>query len=816
MKIAVTNLCRGEGKLFFHVDIDEIQADMLVAFHALTRAGQDVPVMAFVGGTPCGMGAYSAGRSFDVALPLLQDDIHFTCLAISSDGTFSQEQTETLNALGVKWRGRLNTLARRGGIDELRNCDKDRTLDRVVFEFWDYLAPESADGLLRGTAYVPCGVSAQPPQLAVFDADMNRVNVKVICSPPRKVASSKNMSAPLWELPFSAAIPANQAYAVLAALDAKGVFLPGFQTVEQWQIQQLAQAVSFVYGNAQWDSGYDSWFCEHRTGASALELQRAASSPQGPTFSIVVPLFRTPLDLFWEMLESVKAQTYPRWELVLVDASPDDAGLAKAVRAAAEDDTRVKAVFLAENGGITLNTNAGVERATGDFICYFDHDDVLEPDILYEYACAIAADESIDLLYCDEDKLLPDGTYVQPFFKPDFSIDLLRSNNYVCHMLCIRATLLRSLPVQTAKYDGAQDHNLTLLASEKARCIHHVPKVLYHWRMAEGSTAASEGNKSYAWDAGKRAVKAHLDRLGINAQVKEGILPFTCRVDYIPCGQPLVSVVIPNKDHADILDRCLSSIFEKTTYGRYEIVIVENNSQDPQTFAYYERAQSTWDRVRVVTWQGEGFNYSEIVNFGVAEACGDYLLLLNNDIEVITPEWIDLLLGACQRDDVGAVGAKLYYADDTVQHAGVGITGETAEHMGLFLSREDQGYFGLMGLMRNVSCVTAACMMTKRDVYEQVGGLDAELAVAYNDVDYCLKVRDAGKLIVMNPFVELYHYESVSRGRDDVSLQKKKRIRRETTLLWQRWSDLYVTGDPYLNPNLDTRIPFARYYRLKW
>ena len=545
------------------------------------------------------------------------------------------------------------------------------------------------------------------------------------------------------------------------------------------------------------------WREENFADRATIFKQHSIKLPNAPVFSIVVPLYKTPKTLFDEMLGSVLHQSYERWELLLVNASPEDDALSGAVAGASKRDPRVKVLTLEKNLGISANTNAGVAQTTGEFVCFLDHDDTLEPDALFEYARTVIEHPETDLIYSDEDKLSPDGELINPFFKPDFSIDLLRNVNYICHFLAVRRSLLVGLEPSTPEVDGAQDHDLTLKAVEHARRVHHVARVLYHWRMAEGSTALNPQTKSYALQSGVRAVQNHLSRVGIDAQVSaDPSIPFTYRVRYaLPTPDPLVSIIIPSKDHTDVLDVCIRSIIERSTYRNFEIVIVENNSVETDTFAYYRELETRFpDVVRIVTWHEE-FNFSKIVNFGVSKASGDYLLLLNNDTEVITPDWLEELLGICSRDDVGAVGVRLLYADDTVQHAGVVVNGKGAGHLFKDFPDSDPGYFGLSLRVQDLSAVTAACLMTKRSAFELVNGFSEEFAVAFNDVDFCLKLREAGRLVVYTPYAKLYHYESLSRGYED-GIEKQLRFHREASLLGLRWPRHHVVGDPYINLNI--------------
>ena len=534
-----------------------------------------------------------------------------------------------------------------------------------------------------------------------------------------------------------------------------------------------------------------------------LAAQRRVTFTTDVTFSILVPLYNTPHNFLIEMINSVKAQTYPKWELCLADGSDDahkDVG--ETCLALAKKDARIRYKKLEKNLGISGNTNACIDMATGNYIALFDHDDLLHPAALYEMMRAI--ETGADFVYTDENTFHdhPKDAYC-PHFKPDFAPDTLRTNNYICHFNAFSRALLE----KAGKYfrpecDGSQDYDMMLRLTEKAEKIVHIPTVLYYWRAHRGSVATDVGAKPYVIKAAHRALEDHLSRVGLEGEVLDTVVPSMYRIKYKLHGTPKVSVIIANKDHIRDLDLCLRSIEEKTTYPNYEIVIVENNSTEEETFLYYETLRSKTN-VRVVTWSdGEGtFNYSAINNFGVKHADGEYIILLNNDIEILTPEWIEEMLMFAQRDDVGAVGAKLYYPDDTVQHAGIGIGILTlAGHYHRGFPRRHPGYMGRLIYAHNVSAVTAALMMVPRRVWEEVGGLDEGYAVAFNDVDLCMKIRKEGYLIVFTPFTEAYHYESKSRGLEDTPA-KRARFESEVKRFHDRWQHVLDAGDPYYNPN---------------
>ena len=533
-----------------------------------------------------------------------------------------------------------------------------------------------------------------------------------------------------------------------------------------------------------------------------LAAQRAEGFEGAVKISVLVPLYNTPERFLREMIGSVQAQTYERWELCLADGSDAAHGDVETIcRQYAAQDGRIVYQKLEKNLGFAGNTNACITLATGDYLCLLDHDDLLHPFALRAVAQAIR-DQNADFIYTDEAHFreTPDDAYL-PNYKPDFAPDTLRSYNYICHLSAFSRALLDAAGGGfDPRYDGSQDYDLILRLTEKARKIVHIPQILYLWRTHTGSTASDISVKAYTMDAARQALAAHLTRVGLQGKVENDAIPSTYDIRYVLDGQPLVSIVIPTKDHADVLKRCIDSIREKTTWPSWEIVLVENNSTEAETFRYYETLKAD-SRVRLVTYQG-GFNYSAINNFGVRHAQGQYYLLLNNDIEVITPDWIERMLMFAHRPDVGAVGAMLYYPDDTVQHAGVilGIGG-VAGHAHKYFKRGEPGFMYRLRVAQNLSAVTAACMLVRREVWEAVGGLDEQLAVAFNDVDFCLRVRQAGYLVVWTPHAELYHYESRSRGKEN-TLEKQQRFAGEIAFFHQRWDAVLDAGDPYYNPNL--------------
>ncbi len=534
-----------------------------------------------------------------------------------------------------------------------------------------------------------------------------------------------------------------------------------------------------------------------------LDEQRAVRFEKSVTFSVIVPLYNTPCKFLEEMIDSVKAQTYSDWELCLADGSDAEHGyVGEYCLAAAKEDSRIKYKRLEKNLGISGNTNAAIDMSCGDYIALFDHDDKLHPSALFEMAKVIN-EEGADFIYTDEAKFTKNerrDAYAF-FFKPDFSPDMLRSINYICHFTVFSRELMDIAGRFRSEFDGSQDYDMILRLTENAKKPMHIPKILYFWRCHSGSVASDVSVKPYTITAAKNAILEQVSRMGHTAEIFDSEILTSYRLKYDIIGKPLVSIIIPNKDCAAELESCLSSIYAFSTYENFEVVIVENNSKEEETFKFYEKAKAAYPSLKVIRWEGE-FNYSKINNLGFEHISGEYVILLNNDIEIITPEWIEQLLMLAQRRDVGAVGMKLYYPDGNIQHGGVvvGIR-DVAGHAHRDYKHDDHGYFGRLTYTQNFSAVTAAAMMVKASVYREVGGLEESFAVAFNDVDLCLKIGRAGYRIVWTPYAEAYHYESKSRGYEDTP-EKKARFEREKQLLHERWGEIFENGDPYYNPNL--------------
>ena len=538
-----------------------------------------------------------------------------------------------------------------------------------------------------------------------------------------------------------------------------------------------------------------------------LEAQRAdaaANAASWPTISILTPLYNTPPQFLHQFLDSVQAQTAPNWQLVLVDASdgahPD---VGETVRTRAAQDKRIVYAKI-ETQGFAANTNEAAKLAAGEYLALADHDDMLAPHAVYCMSKALA-ESGAAFAYSDE--ALFEKTPEHPrvgHFKPDYAPEYLMAVNYICHLAVFQKALWEQLGGERPECDGSQDHDLFLRLLEKTGGAAHVPQVLYYWRVHAGSTSGGEDAKPYVAAAAKKALADHLTRTGRTGTVEDGLFPSTYRVKWDIVGEPKVSSLIPNKDHTEDLEKCLHSIWTKTEWEHFEVSVVENNSTDPATFAYYKKAQQRYDGLRVVTYPKKGFNFSGINNFGRKYATGEYLLLLNNDVEVRSGEWLTELLRQCAHPGGAAVcGAMLFYPDETIQHAGV-ITGlgGYAGHSHKYKKAGGSGYLFRTATVQDFSAVTGACLLVKTSVWDEVKGLDEAFAVAFNDVAFCLRVRDAGYRIAWTPYAQLTHYESKSRGGDEKDPVKARRFAAEQQRLYEVHGKANILHDPYYNPNL--------------
>lgn len=547
---------------------------------------------------------------------------------------------------------------------------------------------------------------------------------------------------------------------------------------------------------------YEIWIGKNEPDEAVLKLQRkaAASLPYRPLISLIVPVYNTQKEMLLSMIASVEAQTYDNWQLCVADGNSDRPYIKEILKGLAERQPRAKIRFLDSNRHISGNSNEALSIAEGEYAAFLDHDDELAPFALYEVVKSLNEDPGADFLYSDEDKISRDGKRrYRPHFKPDWSPDTMLSHNYVCHLSVIRKSVIEEAGGFREGYEGSQDYDLFLRVSRVTDRIRHIPKVLYHWRAHGESAAQSADAKSYAYDSAKKAIIDHLKWSGHAASVS-GVAPGTYRVRYQVKGSPEVSIIIPANGKTGVLETCVSSILEKTSYPGFRIIIVANGSRDEKTCRYYSRLRK-YGRISILSYD-QPFNYSPVNNYAASKTGSDYLLFLHADMEIINGDWLTEMLGHAQRKEVGAVGARLYYPNGRLQHAGVilGVAG-VANHFHRGLPKNFEGYFNRTVLIQNLSAVTAACLMMRREVFEEVEGFDERYAHAYNDVDLCMKVRAKGYLIIYTPYAELYHFESFSRGYEDTP-EKQRRFEKEIALFRAKWGSVLEKGDPYYNPNL--------------
>lgn len=772
----IRKMCRGFGAAYIEI---KVTGPKKIAVKS--SSGNDLPFATYnLDNTP-----YIA-----MAIPLL-DAKSFVIRLTDSDG---RTEEKNIGAKSLKWISRLNYKLRNEATRMIRDIDRLTFTQQIHINPQIFIeAPGKSEFICKGVVCQP-GTTSQKANLRLIDSEGATVRDASLHVGKETVSSFHGVKR--VETSFTARIPKDgRTYCLVSdSQDSR----TGFLCFDKASIERLLSECCPLMYRASSPDSYKAR-TTYRNRLIGLIDSSDYSLPEGPLFSIVVPLYKTPIPFLREMLASVKEQVYPKWELILVNSTPEDKNLKAEL--ASIGDSRISVTELESNLGIAENTNVGIEAAKGDYVVFFDHDDTLDPFALYKYAKQIIKDPQIDVLYCDEDFLNEEGEYIAPHFKSDFNLDLLRCHNYITHLLAVKAPLAKDLMLRK-EFDGAQDYDFLLRLVERTTSIVHVEEVLYHWRISDTSTAKSSGNKNYADEAGRKALQAHYDRIGLDAKAELTNSPCFYHTSINVQGSPLVSIIIPNKDSVEVLSRCIDSIYEKTNYGSFEIVIVENNSTDQETFDYYEKIEKEHSNLKVVTWPNE-FNYSAINNFGIEHASGEYFLLLNNDTEVIAEEWMESMLAHCQREEVGAVGAKLLFPDDTVQHAGVMMikcqnVNEIGGPIHVFshLDKDDPGYMRRASLTQDLSVVTAACMMTKRSVYEKLNGLAEQFEVAFNDVDYCLRVRDLGLLVVFDPDALLYHYESFSRGYD-TSGKNAARFIREQGKLRTAWSKYYVKGDPY-------------------
>lgn len=795
MQVKIKGRCRGEGKTYLWIRAHVSDGTVLTASSA-RLTGESLPSRLL----SLGMLPKGGWREYVLVVFTASCRQVVTFSELDEQGRVVSFDRKTISPLLSKWASRLNGIFQKDLCAKIRNYDW-KGLGRQSILTLDRCVDKNGSWMFRGSLFVSCEDEGRA-FVTVFDADGKKLSANVSYLSASAASLEDGPDSPLREIRFSVELP------VVSTMRNNYCFLAGnaddpdswcFEALEPHVGEGLKEKYWDAFRGAWWDPAYGPWMRRHRITAKRASLQRKERFDYEPLFSVIVPLYKTPLHFFEEMVESVIEQTYASWELVLVNASPEDEGLRDLSRSYAEFDSRIKLVSLSGNKGITENTNVGIQESKGEFLCFFDHDDVLEPDILFEYVKALNRYDDIDLLYCDEDKLYPDGRYANPMFKPDFSIDLLRDNNYVCHMLTVRKSLHAQLEMAGEEFDGAQDHNLVLQVAERGRRMHHVPRVLYHWRISENSTAGNASSKPYATQAGIRAVERHLERLGIEASVScaHG-RDFRYKVDYPLVGEPLVSLIVPTRGGAT-LQETLQSIMSMTAYSTYEIVLSTSTRQASALRDQLALFDLNELAVSVVTYPGE-FNYCVAVNTAMDAASGAYCVFMHDDVRISSPDWIEGLLRHAMRKDAGVVGPMICDYDGTIQQAGLFLVDGEIVPSSPGLYRELPGYAYRPLSTQNLSAVSGVCLMTDRDTFDSVNGLDPLFGKTYGEIDYCLRVRSLGLLVVYTPEVAIDHRASMGRGRDS-DLKSMPSYYREKALFLDRWADVLAQGDPYFNRN---------------
>lgn len=814
MSYSIKRLCRGAGKGYIKIEGKGLCPERLSAM-ATAANGQSIVCGVYPFGFP-GEDAVAVRRAGDehasdgssigscvVVVPLLDDtDLQVRVYDDSiADGKPVFEFP--FKTLPSKIQSRLSYKFHTDEAYQIRDIDQRR----VAFAPYVYVT-----GIYPvSESEVSCRFKVGFPQrfehglsIRVLDSSANVVDAEPMVIEDSDVISRGDLYATAWERVYAVRIPREPQTICIEATEITQDALVGpvygnFTCITPPIFEGFVNGALDRTRNAYQDPGYPAWFERRRAGTDDLSAERRAMSrwKYRPKISIVSVLFNTPQEYLMAMIDSVLVQSYEDFELVLVNVSGDNASVKRVL--ARYDDPRIR-VIEAENKSIAENTNVGVTASTGDYVAFVDHDDVIEPDALYQYVAIMQDDREADLLYCDEDRL-DNGRYDRPFFKPGFNRDWLYSYNYITHMLMVSRYALSKIELSGADVTGAQDYDMILKCSEVARSIKNVPYVLYHWRIHENSTSSNAGSKPYADEAGRLALSRHFERIGVRAEVETSEFPFRYRTRYLMDHDPKVNIVIPTKDHAAMLANCVNAVLEKTEYRNYDIILVENNSVEPETFAYYERIEKDSDKVHVVRWPGHGFNYSAICNFGAAHSDGEIILFLNNDTEVISPEWLGAMVNFMGRPDVGVVGAKLICRDGIVSHGGVWLSTNDVGYMGYDLGADDSGYMDTMRYPYDPVAVTGACQMIRRSLFERIGGFDESLAVDLNDIDLCLKAEQEGLVTVFEPRARLYHNEHTSRGRDESDAGKRIRSE-EYGRFFFKWNPVFRPGR-FININLD-------------
>ena len=791
MGIAIKALCRGQQCVYLGVFVDGPTETTLKA--RVSAQGTSLPVQVHATDTP--------GLTHIVVFPEVNPDVQLELTSIGASGTVETLRQDYTNST-LTWQSRLQGKTNRRLVDAIRNYREDptATYDQVTLAWTKCRIDQDGTIVLQAKAKGPQTLLSEDAVIGVLDANAT----SLVSAPEATRYQTKTITGglALAKLDFCVRIPAGSDRFIVS-VDAKR---PVFEVLPMDQVHALNGTWYQSIATADGNPAYEQWFLtKHRPAYRDLEQQIKHRFSINPKFSIVVPLYKTPLNFLRDMSQSALTQTYDNLELILVNATPEDEALCQAVADIQAKDQRVKVVTLKENLGITENTNYGIAEAAGDFVCFFDHDDVLEPNALFEYVKALEKDPQIDLFYCDEDKLL-DGHYCMPYFKPDWNLDLVRSINYVCHFLTVRRSIIESLDQPTRLYDGAQDWHLTFRAWENGRHMHHVPRILYHWRIHPQSTAATQEEKPYAHTAAKIALQHHLDRTCPGAEALESnLVPYNYQVKYPVIGSPAVRIVIPAALELSTLSSCLTSVFAETSYPSYQVTVAYYGT-DQDGAQKVCRAFADRDVKLVLCAPGSP---TAAINQAARQTEEPYTVILDETNRVSQPDWIEVLLGVAQRPEVGAVGAKVRYQDGTVASAGMGVAGGNVVRFSHGLPAWNNGYFNTASLAQDFDAQPFECLMVDTDSLFDLGGLDEDLSGDFAALDLCLTLKKAGKLVVFEPRACLT--KDVWPFDDSKTLHDSDAVIKQKGILMQKWPAVFSGHSNYLNPHFS---PESAYFDL--
>ena len=819
-RIASEGLCRGEGQGYVALAIKGYDGPLNL--RARTSDGVEVPSAL----RPLASAGARNSRRVAIVVPLINRDLVLE-LWLSRTRTDAPNWSATFPVNTSKLSSRLLTARKPQLARELRGIEDRCTggyAQLTVTDIWpagsNPLSNDSAahepQAIWRVQTCFPT-VDEATPRIVAFDARANQIALEAHVMEDHVVASKRDPRVSEHIVTFSVLLPQSANHVCLAASIEDRSELMAFRCLLPWQVDALVATGRKHVGGAAWDDRYPLWLNAHRATPAELDRQRttATSLPSdAPLISVVMPVYRTPTPFLEEAIASVRAQTYPLWELVVANASGPWPEVDEVLERAGQDE-RVRVIGI-ENRSIAENTNAAISATTGDYVAFLDHDDLLEPDALWRYATCIRERRETDLLYCDEDRLAPDGTPCLPAFKPGPNHGLLLGYNYVTHLLCVSRRVLNLTERSGPSVAGAQDFDLTLKAFEVAREIAHVPYVLYHWREHDSSTAGDASQKPFAHDAGRVALEGHLARTGLLATVEDGPFPCTYRVRHeLPDPKPLVSIIIPTRDHVELLATCIRSILERTDYTNYEVILVDTGSVEARTFRFYDELKMGDGRVRLTTWKPSTgteeppFDYSSIVNHGARHASGELLCFLNNDTEVLSERWLDSMVAAFCRPEIGVAGAKLLYDDGLVQHVGMAANpnGEL-RFLSENLTAEEPGYAYTCVLPWDPPMVGGPCQMVRKPLFEELGGYDEQLSAGYSDGDLCLRAREAGWEVTVVPDALLLHRGFASHGYGVTDARLRTRYLAERGRFMARHAAYLADGAPQVNPNLNPYSPW--------